>query len=75
MSLVTKLRWGLDTAGELRAGSSLEQIITISQGKCLQSIMQAHIYLYHIFHSQWNDFLGRESSRTYNISIILLNLI
>ena len=38
MSLVTNVRWGLDTAWGLKVG------------KCLKSMMQAQVYLYHIFH-------------------------
>ena len=60
MSLVTKMRWGLHIAGGIRASSWLEQIVTVSQGKCLQSMMQAQVYLYHIFHPQWNELVGRE---------------
>ena len=60
MSSVTKVRWGLDTGGGLRVSSSLEQIIMISWGKCLQSTMQVQVYLYPIFHPQWNDFIGGE---------------
>ena len=40
ISLVTKLRQGLDTAGALKVNSLLAHVIIISQGKCLQSMMQ-----------------------------------
>ena len=30
--------------GGLRASSSLKQILTVSQGKCLQSMMQVYLY-------------------------------
>ena len=39
MSLVTKLVWYLDIAGELKVSSLLTQISIVSQGKCLQSMM------------------------------------
>ena len=60
MSLVTKLR---QYAGELKVSSLLAQVITVSQGKCLQSMMELQVYLYHPFHSWWTDFVGRGSSR------------
>ena len=73
MSLVTKLRWGLDINGELKVSSVLAKAIIITQGKCLQSTMEVQVYLYHTFHSWWTDFVGRESSRILQFSIIPLN--
>ena len=63
MTLVTNLRRGLDIAGEFKVSSLLAQVSIISQGKCLQSMMGVQVYLYHTFHSWWNDFVGRVSSR------------